>query len=190
MTTTIERGTESEARRERGPLDAPESTDRSRALFYFGIVPVFCDLEVHAGVSHSVGLEHDDRAPHPLLRRRSGAPGAAALGSQRANEVAEAGLDGDRLALHLPRARFIRELPWLFFLDQTKQGVQNDALWSYLRSPCLVGGDARDLNGDPLIVTLEWIAVFVGVFEAYAVVEFFRKGSDSPTINWRSSWAG
>ena len=72
--------------------------------------------------------------------------------------------------------RFIWELPWLFFLDQIKEGVLSDSLWSYIWSPYLLGGDARYLNGDPLIVTLEWIAVFVGVFEAYTLVQFFRNG--------------
>ena len=43
-------------------------------------------------------------------------------------------------------------------------------------SPILLGGDARYLNGDPLIVVLEWIAFFVGLFEAYALVQFFRNG--------------
>ena len=53
MTTTIERGTESEARRERGLSTLPKALI-GIALFYFGIVPVFWYLEVHAGVSHSV----------------------------------------------------------------------------------------------------------------------------------------
>lgn len=70
--------------------------------------------------------------------------------------------------------RFIWELPWLLFFDQIRDGVQNGALWSYMWSPILLGGDARYLNGDSLIVVLEWIALFVGVFEAYALVQFFR----------------
>ena len=32
------------------------------------------------------------------------------------------------------------------------------------------------VNGDPLIVVLEWIAFFIGLFEAYAMVQFFRNG--------------
>ncbi len=44
-------------------------------------------------------------------------------------------------------------------------------------SPYLMGGDARYLDGDPLIITLEWIAVFVGAFELYAIVQFFRNGN-------------
>ncbi len=72
--------------------------------------------------------------------------------------------------------RFIWELPWLFFFDEIVEGVQSGALWSYMWSPILLGGDARYLNGDPLIVVLEWIALFVGLFEAYALVQFFRNG--------------
>ena len=72
--------------------------------------------------------------------------------------------------------RFIWELPWLLFFDQIRQGVENGALWTYMWSPILLGGDARYLNGDPLIVVLEWVAFFVGIFEAYALVQFFRNG--------------
>ena len=72
--------------------------------------------------------------------------------------------------------RFIWELPWLLFFDQIRAGVENGSLWTYMWSPILLGGDARYLNGDPLIVVLEWIAFFVGLFEAYALVQFFRNG--------------
>ena len=72
--------------------------------------------------------------------------------------------------------RFIWELPWLLFFDQIRAGVENGALWTYMWSPILLGGDARYLNGDPLIVVLEWIAFFIGLFEAYAMVQFFRNG--------------
>ncbi len=72
--------------------------------------------------------------------------------------------------------RFIWELPWLLFFDQIRAGVQNGALWTYMWSPILLGGDARYLNGDPLIIVLEWIAFFIGLFETYAIVQFFRNG--------------
>ncbi|MGO4443443.1 hypothetical protein AB4Z42_08795 [Mycobacterium sp. 2YAF39] len=72
--------------------------------------------------------------------------------------------------------RFIWELPWLFFLDQIRAGVLEGSVWTYMWSPYLLGGDARYLNGDPLVVTLEWVAVFVGAFELYALVQFFRNG--------------
>ncbi|TQR85036.1 hypothetical protein D8S82_18735 [Mycobacterium hodleri] len=72
--------------------------------------------------------------------------------------------------------RFIWELPWLLFFDQIRAGVESGAAWSYMWSPILLGGDARYLNGDPLIVVLEWVALFVGLFEAYAMVQFFRNG--------------
>lgn len=70
--------------------------------------------------------------------------------------------------------RFIWELPWLFFFDQIVEGVEKGSLWTYMWAPILLGGDARYLNGDPLIVCMEWIALFVGVFEAYALFQFFR----------------
>ena len=60
--------------------------------------------------------------------------------------------------------------------DQIGQASQHGALWTYMWSPILLGGDARYLNGDPLIVVLEWIALFIGLFEAYAMVQFFRNG--------------
>lgn len=72
--------------------------------------------------------------------------------------------------------RFIWELPWLLFFDQIVEGVKNGSLWTYMWSPILLGGDARYLNGDPLIVCMEWIALFVGIFEAYALFQFFRNG--------------
>ena len=78
--------------------------------------------------------------------------------------------------------RFIWELPWLFFYDQIKEGVLNESLWTYMWSPILLGGDARYLNGDPLVITLEWVAVFVGVFELYALVQFFRNGKRFTSI--------
>lgn len=73
-----------------------------------------------------------------------------------------------------PRIMF--ELPWLFFLDEIRRGVESGALWSYSWSPYLLGGDARYYNGDPLIVTLEAIALFVGAFEGWALWRFFAQG--------------
>ncbi|OMC12075.1 hypothetical protein A5735_14130 [Mycolicibacter heraklionensis] len=72
--------------------------------------------------------------------------------------------------------RFIWELPWLLFFDRIVEGVERGALWTYMWSPILLGGDARYLNGDPLIVCMEWIALFVGLFETYALFQFFRNG--------------
>jgi hypothetical protein len=72
--------------------------------------------------------------------------------------------------------RFIWELPWLLFFDKIRAGVESGSVWTYMWSPILLGGDARYLNGDPLIVVLEWIAFFIGLFEAYAMVQFFRNG--------------
>ena len=175
MTTTIERSTDIAPGRERGLSSLPKALI-GIALFYFGIVPIFWYLEVHAGVSHSVA-SNTMTVLHILCFA-----GALALpwlplrdlkGRTRSQKLDSTVIVWLFICL---APRFIWELPWLFFLDEIKQGVQNDALWSYLWSPYLVGGDARYLNGDPLIVTLEWIAVFVGVFEAYALVQFFRQG--------------
>jgi hypothetical protein len=72
--------------------------------------------------------------------------------------------------------RFIWELPWLLLFNQIRAGVENGSIWTYMWSAILLGGDARYLNADPLIVCLEWIALFAGLFEAYALVQFFRNG--------------
>jgi hypothetical protein len=80
----------------------------------------------------------------------------------------------------IPRMQF--ELPWLLFLDEIRRGVQEGALWSYSWSAYLLGGDARYLNGDPLIVTLEVIALFVGAFEAWALLRFFAQGKKFTNI--------
>ena len=86
--------------------------------------------------------------------------------------------------------RFIWELPWLLFFDQIRQGVQNGSLWTYMWSPILLGGDARYLNGDPLVVVLEWTALFVGLFEGYALVQFFRNGKRFTSIQLSLIMAG
>ncbi|RYG96283.1 MAG: hypothetical protein EON58_12425 [Alphaproteobacteria bacterium] len=86
--------------------------------------------------------------------------------------------------------RFIWELPWLLALDQIREGVMNRELWSYTWSPYLMGGDARYLNGDTLVVVLEWIAVFVGAFELYALVKFFTQGKRFTNIQLSFIMAG
>lgn len=86
--------------------------------------------------------------------------------------------------------RFIWELPWLLFFDQIREGVQNGSLWTYMWAPILLGGDARYLNGDPLIVCLEWIALFVGFFEAYALFQFFRNAKTFTSIQLSLIMAG
>lgn len=72
--------------------------------------------------------------------------------------------------------RFVWELPWLLFFDRIVAGVESGSLWTYMWSPILLGGDARYLTGDTLIVCMEWIALFAGIFEAYALFQFFRNG--------------
>jgi EXPERA (EXPanded EBP superfamily) len=146
------------------------------AAFYFGIIPVFWYLEVHLDVSHGVAsntmtvlhiLAFATALSLPWLRL----PGQRVrTKSQRLDAMVIVWI----FICLIPR--FIWELPWLLFLDQIRSGVQSGALWTYIWSPYLQGGDARYLNGDPLVVTLEWIALFVGMFETYATVQFFRNG--------------
>ena len=59
---------------------------------------------------------------------------------------------------------------------RSETGVETARCGPTCGRPYLLGGDARYLNGDPLVVTLEWIALFVGMFELYAIVQFFRNG--------------
>lgn len=145
-------------------------------VVYFGTVPLFWWMEEHAGVSHGVAT-NSMTVLHILCFA-----GALALPwlplPGRADHSRSQRFDAMVIIwIFIALApRFIWELPWLFFLDQIKEGVLNGELWSYLWSPYLLGGDARYLNGDPLIVSLEWIAVFVGAFELYAIVQFFRQG--------------
>lgn len=169
---------------EHAPAEAPAKRSMSTiqkalvgiVIVYFGVVPIFWSLETHADVSHTVAsnlmtvihiLCFAGALSLPWLRIRG----------QRDRSRAQR-LDAMVIVwiFICLTPRFIWELPWLFFLDQICDGVENGRLWTYLWSPYLKGGDARYLNGDPLVVTLEWIAVFVGVFEMYAIVKFFRNG--------------
>jgi hypothetical protein len=140
------------------------------------VIPIFWYLEVHRGVSHSVATNtmtilHVCMFATALALPWLNLPG---MGDRTRSQRLDAMVVVWLFICLAPR--FIWELPWLLFLDQIKTGVTNGALWSYFWSPYLLGGDARYFNGDPLIVTLEWIALFVGMFELYAVVRFFRQG--------------
>lgn len=142
--------------------------------FFFAIHPVFWYLEMHAGVPQPVASTvmvvvvvgcFVAALVMPWLR----------VGDRRdwtrADRLGAMVIVWVFIAL-IPR--FIWELPWLFFFDQIVEGVEKGSLWTYMWAPILLGGDARYLNGDPLIVCMEWIALFVGVFEAYALFQFFR----------------
>lgn len=143
---------------------------------WFASIPAFWFLDVHAGVSHKVAT-NTMTILHVLLFATALALPWMKLPGMRDRTRAQR-MDGMIIVwLFICLApRFIWELPWLLFLDQIKAGVLHNELWTYFWSPYLVGGDSRYLNGDPLIVTLEWIAFFVGMFELYAVVRFFRQG--------------
>jgi len=152
-----------------------------KALFgivalYVLTVPVFWYLETQLGLSHSVA-SNTMTVLHilcfaaalllpwlPLLGQRT------MTRSQRLDKMVIIWI----FICLIPRFQF--ELPWLLFLDEIRRGVQEGALWSYSWSAYLLGGDARYLNGDPLIVTLEVIALFVGTFEGWALWRFFAQG--------------
>ncbi len=175
MTDTINRKDEPTSSARRGFSSLQKSLFGVLA-FFFAIHLVFWYLEFHAGVSHAV-------ASTTLVAFVVGVFVAALalpwlpLPDQRHRtkweRLSAMVIVWVFIAL-IPR--FIWELPWLLFFNQIRDGVQHGSPWTYMWSPILLGGDARYLNGDPLIVVMEWIAFFVGLFEAYALVQFFRNG--------------
>lgn len=175
MTDTINRKDEQTSPARRGFSSLQKSLFGVLA-FFFAIHLVFWYLEFHAGVSHAV-------ASTTLVAFVVGVFVAALalpwlpLPDQRHRtkweRLSAMVIVWVFIAL-IPR--FIWELPWLLFFNQIRDGVQHGSAWTYMWSPILLGGDARYLNGDPLIVVMEWIAFFVGLFEAYALVQFFRNG--------------
>lgn len=173
MTETITPDGSGDTRRRRGFSSLQKSLFAVLA-FFFAIHPVFWYLEIHAGAPQSIASTvmvvvvvgcFVTALVLPWLR----------VGDRRdwtrADRLGAMVIVWVFIAL-IPR--FIWELPWLLFFDQIVQGVENGALWTYMWSPILLGGDARYLTGDPLIVCMEYIALFVGVFEAYALFQFFR----------------
>lgn len=144
--------------------------------FFFAIHPVFWYLEFHAGLPHAVASNAMVLVVVGCFVTALALPWLP-LPDQRARtrlqRLSAMVIVWVFIAL-IPR--FIWELPWLLLFDQIRDGVQKGSLWTYMWSPILLGGDARYLNGDPLIVCLEWVAMFVGLFEAYALVQFFRNG--------------
>lgn len=169
------------------PETQPESSGQRRLsalqkglltvlLAWFVVIPIFWYLEVHAGVSHSIATNTMTIIHICLFATALALPWMNLPGMK--DRTRSQKLDGMVIVwLFICLApRFIWELPWLLFLDQIKQGVLDGALWTYFWSPYLLGGDSRYFDGDPLIVTLECIALFAGAFELYAVVMFFRQG--------------
>ena len=143
---------------------------------WFFTIPVFWYLEEHLGVSHKIATNTMTLLHVCLFATALALPWMNLPGMRERTKSQR--LDGMIIVwLFICLApRFIWELPWLLFIDQIKQGVLDGALWTYFWSPYLLGGDSRYFDGDPLIVTLEWIALFVGMFELYAVVRFFQQG--------------
>lgn len=140
------------------------------------IIPIFWYLEFHAGVSHKVASNAMTIVGVLLFATALTLPWLNLRGMEARSRAEK--FDGMIIVwIFIALApRFIWELPWLLFLDEIKQGVIDGKLWTYFWSPYLSGGDARYLNGDPLVLTLEWVALFVGIFELYAIVMFFRQG--------------
>jgi hypothetical protein len=161
---------------ERPGLSALQKSLFGVLAFFFLIHIVFWSLEFHAGVSHVVASTTLVVFVVGCFLTALALPWLPLPGQRdrtKSERLSAMVIVWVFIAL-IPR--FIWELPWLLLFDQIKAGVQHGALWTYMWSPILLGGDARYLNGDPLIVVLEWIAFFVGLFEAYAMVQFFRNG--------------
>ena len=145
-------------------------------VFYVGIIPVFWYLEMHAGVSHKVASNAMTILHIACFVTALALPWLSLPGRRQRTRSQRFDAMVIVWIFICLTPRFIWELPWLFFFEEIRAGVLNGSLWTYTWSPYLLGGDARYLNGDPLVVTLEWIALFVGIFEAYAIVQFFRNG--------------
>lgn len=184
--------------KQNGPGQAPSRpafSSLQKALFgvlafFFAIHPVFWYLEFHAGVSHAVASTTMVLVVigcFAVALTLPWIPFADQRTRTRAERLGAMVIVWVFIAL-IPR--FIWELPWLLFFDQIRQGVESGSLWTYMWSPILLGGDARYLNGDPLIVCTEWIALFVGIFEAYALFQFFRNGKKFTSIQLSLIMAG
>lgn len=175
MTSVEDKGARSTDATSRGRSSLQKCLLAALAVFVIS-VPFFWYLEIHVGVSHKVASNGMTLVGVLVFATALALPWMNLPGMGVRTKAEK--LDGTIIVwLFICLApRFIWELPWLLFLDQIKQGVLDGALWSYFWSPYLAGGDARYLDGDPLVITLEWIALFVGIFELYAVVQFFRQG--------------
>lgn len=173
MTETIPQDGKRESSTRRG-LSALQKSLFGILAFFFVIHIVFWYLEYRVGVSHVVASTTLVVFVVGCFVTALALPWLPLRGQRdwtRAQRLSAMVIVWVFIAL---TPRFIWELPWLLFFDQIRSGVESGALWTYMWSPILLGGDARYLNGDPLIVVLEWIAFFIGLFEAYAMVQFFR----------------
>lgn len=175
MTETIDADEQQQPQQRRG-LSSLQKSLFAVLAFFFAIHIVFWFLEFHGGVSHvvaSTGLVVVVVGCFFAALALPWLPVAGRRDWTKSERLSAMVIVWVFIAL-IPR--FIWELPWLLLFDQIRAGVQKGALWTYMWAPILLGGDARYFNGDPLIVVLEWIAFFVGLFEAYAMVQFFRNG--------------
>ena len=159
-------------------------------IVYFAMIPLFWHLEVNEGVSHSLATNTMTILQILCYVALLVFPWLRLPGRQHKTTSQRLSLMIIIWCFICLTPRFTWELPWLFFLDQIREGVNSGALWSYTWSPYLIGGDARYLNGDPLVVVLEWIAVFVGAFEGYALWKFFSQGKSFTNVQLSFIMAG
>ena len=175
MTETISTDDEQASPPRRG-LSSLQKSLFGVLAFFFVIHVVFWYLEFHGGVSHVVASTTLVVFVVGCFVTALALPWLPLPGQRDRTKSERLGAMVIVWVFIALIPRFIWELPWLLFFDQIRAGVENGALWTYMWSPILLGGDARYLNGDPLVVVLEWIAFFIGLFEAYAMVQFFRNG--------------
>ncbi|WP_194861397.1 hypothetical protein [Dietzia sp. SYD-A1] len=161
--------------------DGKELSSLQRGLFgvlaaFFAIHPVFWFLETKVGIPQQITSTSMVLCVVGLFATALALPWMRLPGQEERTRAERLGATIIVWVFIALAPRFIWELPWLFFFDKIKEGVLNQSLWTYMWAPVLMGGDARYLNGDPLVVTMEWIAVVVGAFELYAIIQFFRNG--------------
>ena len=187
MTETISTGDQQTSPVKRGFSSLQKALFGVLAFFFPAIHPVFWILEFHVGIARPivssvmvivvVVAASSRHSPLPWLRlpdqrdrtrsQRLAAPWSSSGSSSHSFRASSGSSRGSCSS------------------TRSGQGVHNGSLWTYLWSPFLLGGDARYLNGDPLIVCLEWIALFVGIFETYALISSSDKASASPTPSSR-----
>lgn len=176
MTETIRAEDDEQAASSRRGLSSLQKSLLGVLAFFFLIHAVFWYLEFHAGVSHVVASTTLVLLVVCCFLTALALPWLPLPGQRDRTKSERLGAMIIVWVFIALIPRFIWELPWLLFFDEIRAGVQHGSLWTYMWSPILLGGDARYLNGDPLVIVLEWIAFFVGLFEAYALVQFFRNG--------------
>lgn len=190
MTETVRTADDEYASQKRPGLSSLQKSLFGVLAFFFMIHVVFWYLEYRVGVSHVVASTTLVVLVVCCFLTALALPWLPLPGQRNRTKSERLGAMIIVWVFIALIPRFIWELPWLLFFDQIRSGVQHGALWTYMWSPILLGGDARYLNGDPLIIVLEWIAFAVGLFEAYALIQFFRNGKRFTTTQLSFIMAG